>query len=348
MTAEISKENIYSPIPEIIETPYPFVALGDLEEVLEILVPKSVPDKYKDFVQLGLFRLHQQTAPDSVSFTGLSAAAINKRLESRIELELLQKPKIGIVVMDRYIKTEPNNENIFRLEISRSADGNGIVARPGSNEEPTVQLNKLVSWAQTGQFSEILFVDDVLAFGDTTSELAELINNNLDNSNVRILVGLAASGGGWNGVESVYRQTNIQVEQICLLLASQPNEWTTGMAVPTSRDFTIFGGKISRSNGDTPRNYPYFLPFSAPNKSFMPIENRGEAAKAFLDYNKKIVLLIEELRGEPLILQDLVNAGFAIPASNIEGLEDAFSNIDLNMLVQDFLVYSESVLGRIY
>lgn len=347
MKERITREYIYNPLPKVIETHYPMVGYGDIEEIIERMVPKTVPDKYKDYAQFALFRLHLQTAPECSCFTGISAMELAALLEKRVISEQLKNPQAGIVIMDRNIKSQPNNRNIFRLDISRGADGAGAVTRPGATDSPQIQLNNLISWATSGGFDEIIFIDDVLAFGDTTNELTEIISTNLTTVKVRILVGIAISGGGFNGVENTVSRTGISPEQLCLIKASSETNLSLGAAVPTSRDFTIFGGKVARVNGGVPRSYPYFLPFSLPNKSFMPTEKQRNASELLLEYNRQLVSLIEEFNGEPFILQSLVNAGFAIPSSNIEGLQKFFSDLDPKMPIQLFLNYSENVLRQI-
>jgi hypothetical protein len=96
---------------------------------------------------------------------------------------------------------------------------------------------------------------------------------------------LASSGGSWRGLETVEEKTGIIPEFITLIKASAETKLTLGMAMPTSRDFTFLGGKVSRK-GDISISYPYFLPFSVPAASFMPQEKQINCAREILALNR--------------------------------------------------------------
>ena len=71
---------------------------------------------------------------------------------------------------------------------------NELTARTGSHLSVQEQMNHLASWAQNGHFDEIVFVDDVVAFGDTSPTLVEQLRPAIPKAEFRLLVGIAASG----------------------------------------------------------------------------------------------------------------------------------------------------------
>ena len=90
-----------------------------------------------------------------------------------------------------------------------------------------------------------------------------------------MLVGLAASGGGWQGVERVTGETGVEVEAVTIVKAGEENDWTSGMAMPALQDY-FWVEKYGQMKLPEKAKLSLFLPFSIPVISFMPKERRYE------------------------------------------------------------------------
>ena len=344
------ERNINKPeMEKVIATPYPFVSIYDLDEVVS-RVARISPQEQK-IIREAFTAIQKQFTPRKATYYQLSASAINKTLDEKLEMELARQDKTGVLILDRYIGREINaNGNLFRLELSRAADGSGLTARPGSKIPVNEQVEQLISWVRGGQFDELLIVDDVLAFGDTSVYLIHLLQEGLSGTpgpRLRMLVGLAAFGGGWKGAETLKDHTGIGIEYLYKLLASDKNEWSSGMAVPASRDFTIFGGKILSEEDGKQKSVPYFLPFQKTVSSFVTLGREQELGKKFLAFNLALVTLLDQKIGRKLTLGDLDEMGFGIPTSLIPKVRERLSNFPSSFALTDFILEAEQILDSI-
>lgn len=290
----MSKENIteqfmdfrqYKKLPEIIDKPYPYIVIGDLSDVTKRITNRS--DINVQFFQNKLYSILENVMPEGSTFYSVTTDDINIKVEKNIKTEI-ENPykKVGVVNLDRYLCSNIKSDSIFQINISRGADG-GLVSRPGENISPKDQIRNLMLWTLNNNFQELIIVDDVLAFGDTLAPFITKLQEETTNTKVRVLVGLASSGGSWRGIERVQEETGILPEFVTLIKASPETALTLGMAIPTSRDFTFLGGKVSKI-GETTFLYPYFLPFSVPVGSFMPQEKRVNNARELLALNRSL------------------------------------------------------------
>lgn len=330
-------------LPSIIAEPFPFVAIGDLYEVVRKFDPKTKKRHIKS-LQAELFRLEQSFAPERSTFFYTDADSLNKRLEaiSLSETERTDK-RVGVIQMDRYIASDVENPHFFRLDISRGAD-NKPITRPGATLSPTEQLQRLAEWTRDGNYNELVFVDDVLAFADTLIPLIGSVKADNPQVGVKVIVGLAASGGSWRGLEKV-QEVGIPVQHTTRINASpEIADTTLGMAIPVSRDFTIFGGKIGQDQSGNQLCFPYFLPFSKPMVSVTRPTNKFESSTAYIDFSRKFVTFIEKRIGRPLTIQDLVDKGIGIPHTSVKCLQNIMQLPSPETTVRDYLSYAEKVM----
>jgi hypothetical protein len=288
----MSKENItvqainpeqYKKLPRTIDQPYPYVAIGDISDVAKRITNR--PDINFQFFQDKLNSIFKKNMPEGSTFYSVSGDTINTEVEKVVKAEIKNPyKKVGIVNLDRYLCSNIKSDSIFQINISRGIDG-GLIARPGETISPEVQTINLMSWSQRNNFQELIIIDDVLAFGDTLVPFIKGLQGEMPNTKIRVLVGLASSGGSWRGAERVQEETGVIPEFTTLIKASPETNLTLGMAIPTSRDFTFLGGKVSKIREIT-YSYPYFLPFSIPAGSFMPQEKRVNNARELLALNR--------------------------------------------------------------
>ena len=283
----MSKENITeSELPRIIDGPYPYVAIGDLSDVAKRIT--GYADINVQTFQSKLNSMFKEIMPSGSTFYPVMADDINTEIEKRVRAEI-ENPykKIGVVNLDRYLCSNIKSGNIFPINISRNING-GLSSRPGETASPEDQIASLVNWCNDNNFQELLITDDVLAFGDTLVPFINGLKGSIPiATNIRVLVGLASSGGSWRGIEKVKEETGITPEFLTLINASLETDLTLGMAIPTSRDFTFLGGKISQID-NLSISFPYLLPFSIPAPSFMPIESRVNVAKELFSLNRSL------------------------------------------------------------
>jgi len=327
-----------------IDAPYPYIAIGDLPEVvlrLGISSDNELPPIEQ--LQEELYSILQIASPPKTSFFSIPFSSLKQQISQRLTKTLSQDPNTAIVLMDRYLSSPSKNSNVFRLEVSRKTEG-GLTSRPGTNTSPENQIQNLISWMLKIQPHKLVLVDDVLAFADTSIPLIQLFQKQLPFTDIKFLVGIASSQGIWSGIEKVKKETGVDTEAIILAKASPKTNWSSGMAIPTSRDFTIFGGKISTTdNLTTPLSIPYFLPFTIPQSSFMLDQDIFTISEALLKYNLKLVNVIETNLNKTITIRDLVQAGFGIPFSNLK----CFSNIAFpnpNTSVSEYILYYQNLL----
>lgn len=333
-------------LPRLIEKPYPYLVLGDLPE----LGKRFVGDKNEAILRLqrSVFEILEKARPDGTTYIPVLTEKMNVDLENMIfaEMERLDG-SLGVVQMDRYIGQQIRGENLFRVDVSRGING-GLMPRPGTVRLPEDQVADLAEWAVRGGYKKILFVDDVLAFGDTLTPLIQMTQKLLPDSEMEVLVGVASSGGGWGGKERVEEETGVRVRALCISRAGDENEWTSGMAIPTSRDFTFLGGKVLFNEQlGIDYSYPYFLPFSVPVVSFMEPEKRMAISWSLMEASRRAVGEIESALGMSLTLGDLVSAGFGVPTTAMECLADEAIEPRPEMKIDDYLGYYQALLeGR--
>lgn len=330
-------------LPKVIEKPYPYLVLGDLPEVGK----RSFGDSIEPILilQKTVFEILNRARPEATTYIPVLTEKMNEELTDKIleEMERLDG-SLGVIQMDRYIAQEVNVDNLFRMNISRGVNG-GLMPRPGTTRLPEEQVSDLAQWAATGKYKKLLFVDDVLAFGDTLTPLVQMTKELLPDAEMEVLVGVASSGGGWGGKERVEKETGIKVSALCISKAGEENEWTSGMAIPTSRDFTFLGGKViyDKESG-IDYSFPYFLPFSVPVLSFMESEKRMSISIDLMRASIESVTNIQNQYGLILTLGDLADAGFGIPVSGLKCLKDDVIQPRPTMKVTDYLGYYQALL----
>lgn len=322
--------------PEFIDSKNPFIAIGDLDVVTEKVSPVFQGDKGIAGFQARILALQAEHAPDDCSFYYVP----QRELLSRVEAKVLDfGPDVAVLNFDRYIFGNTQPRNYLKLELSRGAD-NKLIQRPGSSLNKDQQLQLLVEWLKAGDFKKVLLVDDVIAFATTSPPIAEIIRQALPEAEINAVAGICSSQGNWAGKERL-EALGIQVESVITARASEPVEGgTSGMAIPDSRDSTIFGGKIGQSPDGTALSYPYFLPFSTPTTSLMKAELRGIASLEWLQINIDLVQYMDGRLGRPLIFQDLLNNGFGIPYTSIDAFKPVISIPDAS---ESVLVYLQNL-----
>lgn len=329
-------------IPERIEVDYPYVVLADFEHVFgrfEGVLGKNKVDEF----ERKLANVLAKVSPDLTNLVSLKVKNVIDEVVRRINIERENGDKVGVVQLDRYIVGNENSD-YFRIEVSRGVNG-GLVSRPGCTDSVDDQFAALADWALEGKYKKLIIVDDVLAFGDTLTPMIKGFQELIPETELKVLVGLAASGGGWQGIERVTSETGVEVEAVTIVKAGEENEWTSGMAMPALRDFTFLGGKISTDERTGKRqNFPYFLPFSVPVISFMPKERRYEAAVEMMSISIEVVEEMNKCLGRDLTMQDLQDAGFGLPSVKLECLQKEKWDPESGDSVWEYLQYCRYLL----
>lgn len=333
-------------LPRLIDTPYPSISIGDLRDTTALLLPGGLDPAVLEALEARLHDIKQAIAPDiEPSFYYVSAEQLAVPLETFAARETERTDrKVGVVHLDKFIGTKQTGENFSRLNISRDPD-NKIVARTGTIESPEEQLAALVAWARERQFDELLFVDDVVAFGNTFPPLLKILETQLPNTTFRILAGIAASGGTWRGIEKIHEETGIDVEYLTKVLVSPKIEGgSSGLAIPISRDLTVLGGKTRRQEDGTQLSYPYFLPFSKPLPGLIGAEKHMDSAHALLEFNQLYCDVLQAELGRTVTISDLITSGLGIPTSSLACLEGKMELPHPDTPLQDYLRYASTIL----
>ncbi|HUC89325.1 MAG TPA: hypothetical protein VMR45_00830 [Patescibacteria group bacterium] len=328
-------------LPSIIDTPYPNVAIGDIYEVTSQFDPSIAQADVEIFEDL-LAGIRKKYAPKNSTFYYVSATALSGVLEGIAEGETSRPDtRVGVVHLDKYIAAGSDNPDYFRLNVSRNSKDD-LVPRVGTATPVEQQLAHLSDWM--GQYDELLFVDDVLAFGSTIPPIVNGLRAQNPHIHYRLLAGIAASGGEWRGIERVREDTGIETEYLTKVNASPAiKDGSTGMTIPVSRDLTVFGGKAGSDTQGTRLSYPYFLPFSKPLVSLIDTPHRFEASEALLAFNERLVRFIGKRLGRSLRIGDLIENGFGYPHSSLESVGSDLEVPDNSTEISDYLDYARGV-----
>ncbi len=304
-------------LPPLIDSLYPRIAIGDLVDIVQVFAP-TVTDHEILQLQMEMYRLQDTFAPPDSTFTAISSKDLVKGLEATAEREA-QGEGIAVVHLDRYIGPTQTHPPFHRLNISRGKD-DSIVARPGSKYTPSEQLDRLRESLLEANTSEILLIDDVLAYAKTLVPIIKTLQREFPDVRIRAAVALASSGGEWSGIEKVREGTGVEIEAQTVVKVSPKNKYSSGMSAPTSRDMTIFGGALDNS-GASALSYPHIYPFAIPRPSFFNVDHRLQASVALLDFNERLIVFVEKATRRKLTIKDLLANGFGIPTTKIEAVK---------------------------
>lgn len=331
--------------PLVIEARLPFVAINDLDNVVARLAPNI--DRGRLWaIETNILRAIDQFTYAEAELSFVSGDDLYQWLERKVVGKLGQSgEKIGVVLMDRYVFPEIQNERIIRMNLSRSIDG-GLVTRPGENKSVVEQFEEMFRWIDNGKFERICIVDDVLAFGDTMMEYLKVLGESYPNVVAELIVGIASSGGDWRGLEIVRDDLGVKTECMMIVKAGEKIGDSLGMALPTLRDFTVFGGKIGSLEDGTKTSYPYFLPFSITKVAFGPIEGRYRLANTLTNLSRKLITEIESANTRPLLVSDVMRSGFGLPSSSVKSLSPYLLPARLEMRFMDYIDSMGVIAGQ--
>ena len=334
-------------LPSVIDTPYPYIGLGDLDNVTRRFDPSVVPADTEK-IQDALFQIQQEIVPDEASFVATSATDMNAQLESIARYEVNRSDShVGVIILDRYIAPQISHPSFFRLNVSRDKTGRQV-RRPGKNEDVEKQYKLLHKWRKVKDFDEIIVMDDVLGVGSTLIQTIRTLKKALPQQNIRAVTGIATSGGEvWSGIEKVYEATGVMTEYLTLQKASDQTASSTGLSICNSRDMTIIGGYLQPDEIFPPRTSPHFLPFTITvPKNFTAPYNRELASDLLLSFNYMFIDFLEKRIQHPLTMQDLANAGFGIPSSNIDIVNKKLPETQPSTCVKDQLAQMHDIFVK--
>lgn len=334
-------------LPEVVDEPYPYIGLGDIEDVSQRFDP-TVTTEDTENLQNNFFLIQQGIVPDEASFIATSAKELAQQLEIVALSEVNRNDKhVGVIIIDRYIATNVEHDSFFRLNISRDKTGKQV-PRPGSEEDVTNQYDKLKKWQVANNFDEVVLMDDALGVGSTLIQTIGEVSKVIPRQKIRAFTGIATTGGEvWSGIEKVYAATGIMTEFLTLQHASPPTESSTGLSICNSRDMTVLGGYIQPGSQNPRRSAPHFLPFTVTvPKNFTDPNKRVMAAEQLLDFNLSFTGFLEGRIQRPLTMQDLAEKGFGYPSSNIPALSKYLPEASASTLVKEHLVQSADIFRR--
>lgn len=301
-----------------IDTAYPFVAFQDLEESVHRIAPNIDP-AVVGALEDELFALEKKYAPDNATFYELRfsdiAEGVNELVRQYIVLK--QHTKVGVVCLDKDL-LETFEGDLFRLSFSRSPFGE-LTSRRGESRSPEEQRRLLQQWLTEGDHDSVAIVDDVLAFGETAKSIVATIREVCPDLELQYIVGAMSHGGLWQGEEQVTELTTRTPMAMWRIAASPEVEGgSMGMAIPTSRDLTLLGGKVSRDSEGVCYEYPYFYPFSKPLQSIIRAGTEIEASEELLKFNEKLFEVIGQERGREVVMRELGMYACGYPATSLK------------------------------
>ncbi len=336
----------FLPAPDRIVTPYPFLAVGDIAEMVGRFAPGLKDNKLTASWQQELLEIQERFAPENSSLYYVEQGDLISRTEGLIEQkyieELSRGNTVGIINFDKYLLADAGAENILKLNLSRSPDGS-LTSRPGSKLSKDAQITMMADWLKRGQYSSIILTDDVVAFGETFQSIIGTVREGAPGVNLQVVCGICSSQGIWAGREKL-NNLGVDVASVITATASSPIAGgSSGMAIPDSRDFTIFGGKVKNSPNGRTMTFPYFYPFSKPLASFFENGKEQVASRGLLAFNRRIVGELEKATGKRIRIGDLEDKGFGVPYSSIPEIQAQIKVPEPSMLVSDYLKQLESL-----
>jgi len=332
-------------LPTLIDTPYPYISIRDISDMANIFAPDMSSEEItllEDMLQ----DLKKGCAPEACTFYSAESGSLADSIESMVDTELGRSDKIvGVVHMDRYIGKHQAGPRVGRLELSRDSSGK-LTTRTGAELSYDQQLDVIAEMTRGESIQELIFVDDVVAFGDTLpiviSQLCERLEDDVD---IRVIVGIAVSGGSWNGYERVLDETGIRTEYLTKAIASEAIlDGTKGLALPVSRDLTMFGGRVTTLEDGSKHTHPYMLPFMKPFDSVMRREAQYEASMRYLAFNIVLIDALERSRGRPIFVSDLIDASIGYPYTDLSCLKGIMERPSHDMTLKDYVSYAMKVL----
>lgn len=333
----------YSSVPEKITSNLPFIAIGDINVVAGKISLLFLKDKRIKEFQHQLLQLQRQHAPEGSSFYYIPQGDLVSKIEAKV---FIPSRNTGIINFDRYIFQGKRSPNLIRLELSRGAD-NQLIARPGAVLSKEDQVKNLIAWIRSGRYKKIILVDDVVAFATTFPPIVEIIRKELPNVEISVVAGICSSKGTWSGKEKL-EDLSLNVNAVIIAEASEAIKGSTsGMAIPDSRDSTIFGGKVGISKDGRPLSFPYFYPFSVPTTSLMKSDVRKQASMSWIRYNIDLVRYIDRKTRKKLLIADLILNGFGIPHTSIEEFKQHIPIPENNTSVLEYLNFIMSVTPKL-
>lgn len=209
------------------------------------------------------------------------------------------------------------------------------------------RVEQLTTWLKSGKFKKIVLVDDVVAFATTFPPIVEIIRKELPNIEISVVAGICSSKGTWSGKEKL-EDLSLDVNAVVIAEASEAIKGATGgMAIPDSRDSTIFGGKVGISQDGRPLSYPYFYPFSVPTTSLMKSDIRKQASLDWIKFNISLVSHIDRKIKRKMLISDLVSNGFGIPHTSIEEFKQHIPIPNNNVSVLKYLRFIEKIAPKL-
>lgn len=336
-------------VAERIITPYPFVVLQDLGSTIPPLVPDFSQEQADEFEQ-NLFAIERQFAPDDSTFYTVNSQQLTADTQRLVNDYVASRSgrQVGVLCLDRDIFENRKGNDFYRLQLSRSPNQE-LVRRRNCSLTPDEQFEQLQAWVQNNEFDELVVVDDVLAFGETAEKIVGTVQMTKPNIQLQYVVGIASEGGSWRGSERAQELTGRDPIAVYTVAASEEIEGgSKGMAIPTSRDLTLLGGKSGKDDTGEQRCYPYFLPFSKPLASIVRAEASAEASREFLLYNRTLFAELGRVAGRDIVLSDLALYAAGVPGTSLDEYRDkiAMTTQDKSMRIVDFIDSSLTMIAQ--
>ncbi len=282
---------------------------------VELMDVGKLSDGYFQQIRDVLERTYQGS---NIEIEAYLESDINTQLNSTIAREMAGNPKLTCVCLDRFLLKEIEcqfPERFSRIGITRDVSGRKS-ARQGCFS-PEKQFEQV---AQKIGDSSIIIADDGIFTGGTIEYSIDTLRKFGANGRIVKIVGFI-------GDDNLTNLRDVPVEIISPTNALY--EWVD------IRDFSIFGGKkyeTSKSNRVTSA-VPYIFPWS--DGSGASFDRLG----CFFKISKEMIASFQELvkgyvqsTGRQLVVQDLVRAGFPLPAN-----KDKTIPISLKMNVAEYL-----------
>lgn len=312
---------------------------------LPILANLNIPGAFIDEFNTNIIEAVQQTFKDIAPIVVTQEQPFYQNLSNLLDQAVLDAKKINarVVNLDRFISS-PNQtqETYTNISAGRCITPSGeiiITNRPGG-ADLSQQINQLKQRMKDNNQTSIIVVDDGL-FDIPCLETYEEIFTSQGIKISGYYVGVGPYGDENLDTTTYIKNSNQLMETV--LPINNLFGWICG------RDFMFCGGKLYQdSDLSTYYTLPYFAPFSDIFGNSVPAEKLVNFNRQVLQANLKLVQNIQDVIGKKITFQDIVNAGYGLLASNLNQINPAELQDNLEAYLTKALIILNSDFSQFF
>ena len=312
---------------------------------LPILANLNIPSVFIEQFNTDIIEAVQQTFENITPIVVTQEQPFYQNLSNLLDQAIIDAKNINarVVNLDRFISSPNQTQSDYtNISAGRCITPNGeiiITNRPGE-ADLFQQIDQLKQQMKENNQSSVIVVDDGL-FDIPCLKTYEEIFTSKGIEISGYYVGVGPYGDGDLDTTSYIKKSNLLIESV--LPIKNLFGWICG------RDFMFCGGKLYQaSNLLTYYTLPYFAPFSDIFGDSVPAEKLTNFNQQVLQANLKLVQNIQEVIGKKITFQDIVDAGYGLLASNLNQINPAELQDNLETYLTKALIILNSDFSQFF